>query len=287
MGLFLICENGVTMQHIVRTSLIVLFTILIAGCESLATDSTQEKDDPFSPRLRASELLSVEEVEITAESVVENKALVKTGPGTDFDGQVIDILSDRLGDDLVGEKLVVSFNNMPIPAFVNEVFSEQLGLSFTLDPAVKKLTDLVTLRILDPVTPRDLFQIAQRTLAAYGIGIERQQNLYVFSLNANVARNDSPLLVTGEALPEVPESHRPYFVFRTLKIVSNNKITSWLNSALQGAEVRITQVPDGNSLLLQGKYSAVKKAMALIEALDHPLLRGKQSRIVFKCDLPR
>ena len=262
------------MPIILRLLLVTAVAVLIDGCK---TAETSEPFTPFEPRLRQTQVTQQTDVE---SSPVEYKTLVERGPEVRVEGQVVDLLSGKLGDNLEGDELVVSFNNMPIPGFINEVFGEQLGLSFTIDPAVQKLNDLVTLRVIEPVSPSNLFQIAQRTLAAYGIGIDLQQNLYVFSPDKNVSTSDSPLVVTGMALPEVPQSHRPYFVFVSLKVISNNRIINWLNQALKGTEISITTIPEGNSLLIQGRYDAVNQALAMIEALDQPLLRGKNSRLV-------
>jgi len=262
------------MPIILRLLLVTVVAVLIDGCK---TAETSEPFTPFEPRLRQAQVTQQTDVE---SSPVEYKTLVERGPEVRIEGQVVDLLSGKLGDNLQGGELVVSFNNMPIPGFINEVFGELLGLSFTIDPVVQKLNDLVTLRVIEPVSPSNLFQIAQRTLAAYGIGIDLQQNLYVFSPDRDVSTSDSPLVITGMALPEVPQSHRPYFVFVSLKVISNNRIINWLNQALKGAEISITQIPEGNSLLIQGRYDAVNQALAMIEALDQPLLRGKNSRLV-------
>ena len=86
--------------------------------------------------------------------------------------QVNETVSSRAEDDfsatLKGPKVAVNYNNIPLPNFVNEVFGEQLGLSFTLQPEIRKQQDLVTLRITDAVTPAELYRIARTTLSASG-----------------------------------------------------------------------------------------------------------------------
>ena len=90
---------------------------------------------------------------------------------------VNETVSSRAADDfsatLTGPKVSVNYNNIPLPSFINEVFGEQLGLSFTLQPEIRKQQDLVTLRITDAVTPAELYRIARTTLSAYGIEIGR------------------------------------------------------------------------------------------------------------------
>ena len=265
------------MPIVLRVLVTAALAMMVSACETPGAGEPGKPFSPFEPRLRQPGDI---EPTIVESASVEYETHYERGPEVSIEGQVIDLLSGRLGDNLAGEDLVVSFNNMPVPGFINEVFGEQLGLSFTIDPAVQKLSDLVTLRVIEPVSPSELFRIAQRTLAAYGIGIDLKQNLYVFSPDKNVSTSDSPLVITGMALPEVPQSHRPYFVFVPLKVISNNKIIGWLNQALKGTDISITQIPDGNSLLLQGRYNAVNQALAMIEALDQPLLRGKYSRVV-------
>lgn len=179
--------------------------------------------------------------------------------------------------DLQGEPLGGSYNNVPLPAFVDLVFGEQLGLPYSLDGGLAGQSDLVTLRLQEPVAPTELFRIARRTLIDYGVAMRVDNGIYTFYIDKNISATNVPILVTGRALPEVPESHRPVFVFVQLEAVKPDKVFNWLRSALKGQELDMNQDPTRNSIILRGKSSVVEQALAMIEVLDQPNMRGKFS----------
>ena len=98
-----------------------------------------------------------------------------------------------MGEDLKGPPIGVSFNDAPIPVFINEVFNERLGLSFHISPGLSEKTDLVTLRLADPVPPAQLFDAARRALRYYGIDIvEEEGGLLTFVAGQETVTAKSP-----------------------------------------------------------------------------------------------
>ncbi len=178
---------------------------------------------------------------------------------------------------LDGGDIEASYNNIPVPAFIDTVFGEQLGLPYSLDTSVQSLEDLVTLRLTSAIEPEQLFRVARRTLVDYGVRTRFEQGVFVFNVDKNIGASDVPILVTGLALPEVPESHRPVFVFVPLKAVTPPKVNNWLRTGLSGQELRIQMDLDRNAMVLTGKTSVVEQALAMIEVLDQPHMRGKFS----------
>lgn len=205
------------------------------------------------------------------------KTQYKAGPGVNITSTIADAQAKELSPNLAGQPLSANYHDMPLPVFINEVFGNQLGLSFSLDPQIQKQTDLVSLRVNDPVPPAELFRIASRTLSAYGIAVSLQDNVYSFTVDKNVNGGETPLLVSGRTLPDVPESHRPVFMFVQLKTVSNNKVASWVSSALAGKDIKVTEDVVRNAVMLSGKPDLVRQALSIIEVLDQPLMRGKYS----------
>ena len=199
-------------------------------------------------------------------------------PRVSVDDVVAELLTEDLGAGLEGESISANFNNMPIPVFINEVFGERLGLSFTLSPELTKQGDLVTLRITEPVTPSELFRVARTTLEAYGISIDLEGELLVFTADeSRRLSGQTPLLISGRTLPEVPDSQRPIFMFVPLEVVSNNNVKLWLDDLLRGQDLIIKADIVRNAIVLQGKPREVEQALAIIKSLDQPLMRGKFS----------
>lgn len=201
----------------------------------------------------------------------------KSGPSVTIGSTVADAQAQELSLNLKGDPISGNYHNMPLPVFINEVFGEQLGLSFTLDPQIEKQEDLVTLRLVEAVPPSELFRIATRTLNTYGVAVSQQGDVLNFAIDKNITAGETPLLVSGRALPEVPSSHRPVFMFVPLKVVSNQKVTNWVNDALKGKDIQVNEDPVRNAVLLKGKPDLVNQALSIIEVLDQPVMRGKFS----------
>ena len=54
----------------------------------------------------------------------------------------------------------LTFNNMPVPAFINEIFSNQLNLDYVLGPSIGDIEDLVTMRLNNNVSHAELYSLA-------------------------------------------------------------------------------------------------------------------------------
>lgn len=199
-------------------------------------------------------------------------------PGVVVQQGVVDSVADGLGANLAGDPITVSFHDLPVASFINEVFAKQLGLSFHIAPELQERTDLVTLKLTEPVPPRQLFDTARAVLASYGIGIAQLGEVLTF-----VARPDEsgevPLLVSGRALPDVPATHRTIFQLVPLRVVKG----LFLSDVLRGMFGRSLHVDHGfgqPALILRGPARLVAQANALIEVLDQPLLRGRHGMVV-------
>lgn len=214
----------------------------------------------------------------TPQAVTSSQSVVR-GPESDFRPGIV--RTESLGDlgGLPDKSFKASYNNIPIAAFINEVFGEQLQRSFTIEPNVQALTDLVTLRLVDEVTSEELLNIVQSTLASFGVSIENRSGVLNFAFSSNVSPTDTPLVVSGDALPEVPPSHRPIFMFVPVNVVSSNTLRGWLSSVMLGQNIRIQNVVQSNALLLQGKRTVVQQALDVIRALDQPAMSGKFSAL--------
>lgn len=201
----------------------------------------------------------------------------KSGPGISISSTVADATAKELSLNLTGAPISGNYHNIPLPVFINEIFGEQLGLSFTLDPQIEKQEDLVTLRLIEAVPPAELFRIAMRTLNTYGVAVSQQGDVLSFTIDKNITAGETPLLVSGRTLPEVPQSHRPIFMFVPLKVVTNSKVAGWVRDALTGKDIQVNEDTTRNAVLLKGKPDLVNQALAIIEVLDQPLMRGKFS----------
>ncbi|MDD9997447.1 MAG: hypothetical protein OXQ89_06835, partial [Rhodospirillaceae bacterium] len=212
------------------------------------------------------------------EAEVEGLRITGT-PGVTIQKTVAEGIADRLGENLRGDPIQVSFHDVPVVAFVNEVFGELLGLSFSISPGLSQKEDLVTLRLTEPLPPSQLFATARRVLEDYGISLGEQEGVITFAPTQEISSADIPLLISGRTLPEVPPTHRTIFQLVPIKIVRHPLVSRWLRDAFPADELAIIPDADRNALLLKGNLEIIGRALDMIEVLDQPMFRGQHGLI--------
>ena len=253
-------------------------TVLIAstlGCATTDSGSMIAVDQLRPPKELAEK---VPESKDFAESLSQTKVI----EGQSSDYQATYMRTDDASElpPLPDQSFRGSYNNMTVAAFINEIFGNQLGLSFVIDARVQGMDELVSLRLVDEVDGERLYSVARETLANYGVAMTSRAGLYSFSLSEEATGGDLPLVVTGRALPDVPPSHRPLFVYVPVKVVDSNTLRSWLTWAMRGQDLEVQAIREMNAILLQGKESVIGQALEIIELLDQPANRGSFSAIV-------
>lgn len=263
-------------KHLVVRVGAVLLLMVSAGCATVESSELLEYDI----LRQAKEAQEFREAAREGPSESEAATRIQPGVKSTFRPGVSEATRLREGLSFPNRNFKASYNNLSVAAFINEVFGNQLGLSFSINPDVQALSELVTLRLVEEVSPEELFTVAQQTLASYGIAMTAQANLYMFELSSDVASGDVPLVVTGRALPDVPASHRPIFMFVPIEVVNSNALRNWINPVVRGQSVTVQAVPEANALLLQGKQSAVEQVLSMIELMDQASLRGSYSTVI-------
>ncbi len=178
---------------------------------------------------------------------------------------------------LEGESLTLNIAGLPLPQFVNEVLSQQLGLSYHLDPRLEEKSDLVTLNIEDPLSPKDLYRTVQTVLQAYGVALRNEDGLVRVEFSPSGNSTEPPILVSGSALPSVPNTHRPVFYLMDLNVVQSQRAVGWLAQAFEGQNAKFSSDPERNAVWLRGSLDVVKQAVEVVKLVDQPLMRGRQS----------
>ena len=118
-------------------------------------------------------------------------------------------------------------------------------------------------------------------LGEYGVDLrEEEEGILTFAPSQEVSSRDVPLLVSGRTLPEVPASHRTIFQLVPLRVVRGPQVRNWLKEAFERRDLEILEDPDRNALLLKGSADTIARALAMVEVLDQPLLRGRHGLII-------
>ena len=179
---------------------------------------------------------------------------------------------------LSGAPITATLNNMPLPAFINEVYGNLLHVNFVLDPSLAKQTDLVTLRVTEPQTPETFYRLVDEVLRRYGIASIWDGRVLNITLAKDAAGSEPPIMISGRALPDVPESHRPMFQLVELHAVSNADVAQWLRTAYNNDQLKVDQDTSRNAVMLSGPPELVSQAVQAVSVLDRPFLRGSHSR---------
>lgn len=280
-------------QHIV-ICMLSIFTLI--GCVSSKTPNDnatvdKNRESTASNKNVFNHLHLREPREITT-TVSVNKGVTSSVDVNDTSGrkiQVVETPKVKLGAALAGTDdssaislsegvSTLNLNDLPLPIFINKVFGDILGLAFSIDPALKKQQDLVTLRLPTEVTNRDLFRIARAVLSDYGVALIEDSGIYRFVANKDSTSDDVPIIVSGRALPDVPTSHRPIFQLVQLSSVRNTGVVRWLKEATEGKRLEIIEDANRNAVWLKGNREDVKYALDILDVLDQPLLKGRYSQ---------
>ena len=260
-----------------RLAAALLLPWLLGGCAVLELEPLPE---PIRPARAPAEAAATDPAPPPEEETPATSRIVRA-PGVVIQRTVAEGIVDRLGEDLTGDPVRVSFHDVPLVAFINAVFGEELGMSFVIAPGLRDKTDLVTLKLTEPLPPRQLFATARRVLREYGVDVqEAEEGILTFSASQEAASRDVPLLVSGRTLPEVPLTHRTIFQLVPLSVVRGPQVRGWLLEAFDRKDLKVMEDPDRNALLLRGSADMLARAIAMIEVLDQPLLRGRHGIII-------
>lgn len=180
-------------------------------------------------------------------------------------------------DAVVDDKanIALSFEQIPLPSFIQAVYSAILKKTVNLDPKVVERKDLVTLRTGEPQTLTQVESAARLLLKSYGIAVVEMGGM-VRVVPDNAALGYLPEIRRGRALPETPLALRPIFQLVELEAVRNTDIANWIR-LMFGEKVKLQEDPGRNAVILSGTSDDVVAAMEAIHILDQPLMKGRQS----------
>lgn len=271
-------SNG--LRGITRTC-IVLLCMTMLGCASQSLEEAGAAAKSKYSLLRSPNYIEADSDDATViqeREIVIPEHKISRIPIPEYAEPDISIKQQALADQLTGDPIVAKFRNMPLPEFIQEVFAEQLGLSYVLDPRLNNSKDLVTLNLTEPLPPADLYRTARSVLAEYGVAVVYSDNILKFRIDKDALSADVPLLVSGRALPDVPPTHRPVFTLVPLKVVRNTQVIGWIKQLYRSTTLSMDADAERNAILLKGPIDLVREAQAAIAILDQPLLKGRFSR---------
>ncbi|ABG41742.1 type II and III secretion system protein [Paraglaciecola sp. T6c] len=261
-----------------------LITACLASCANLkgaGYEAAQQDDVIFSQPMRPPKTLPDSDVYVPLDKTIEAQETIDVLTAPNINSNVAAVkareaVMPELSSELVNR---LTFNNMPIPVYINEIFGNQLGLNFVIEPSLKNAEDLVTMRLNQAVDQKNLYELATQTLKSYGVTTSIKNNAILFSFSEN-AGNETPLLISGRTLPEVPSNSRPLFYVYPLQSVTTPMIRSWLSQMFPKKELEIKEDIYQNALIFIGPNRAIEQAVAAAKLLDKPAMQDMFSRII-------
>lgn len=169
----------------------------------------------------------------------------------------------------------ISFEQVPLPSFIQAVYAAILKKNVSLDPMVIERKDLVTLRTGKPQTPLQVESTTRLLLKSYGIAVADIGGL-IRVVPDNAALGYLPEIRRGRALPDTPLPLRPIFQLVELQAVKNSDVAQWIRIMFAG-KVDVKDDGTRNAILLSGNSDDVTAALEAVHVLDQPQMRGRQS----------
>ena len=263
--------------------LVLAAAALATACSTLTVDPFPE---PIRPPREDPETAATTDATTPGEEEPERGLTISKIPGVVIQRTVAEGIVEQFGQDLTGDPIKVSFHEMPLVAFIDAVFGEQLNMSFVVSPGLQNKKDLVTLRLTEPLPPAELFLWARRALSTYGVDTREEDGVLTFFESDEIASPDIPLFISGRALAEVPASHRRDLPVGAPAHRGSRLCRRLAQAGVQGQDLKIVEEPDRNSLLLQGGADVLARAIDMLEVLDQPMLHGQHGYILQPDFLP-
>lgn len=171
--------------------------------------------------------------------------------------------------------ITLAFEQIPLPSFIQIVYSSILKRNVNIDPAIVARQDLVTIRTGAPQTPTQAAEAARMLLKSYGIAVlDLGSILRIVPDNTNLGY--LPEIRRGRALPETPLPLRPIFQLVELQVVKNSDVAGWIRTMF-GSKISLQEDPFRNAIWLSGLSEEVTAALEVVQVLDQPLMKGRHS----------
>ena len=261
-----------------RLCIAILVPWLASACATLRLDPFPE---PIRPPKAPAASTTQEEYAPPSEEAPTGPRTSRA-PGVVIQRTVAEGIADRLGADLEGDPIRVSFHEVPLVPFINEVFGEELGMSFVISPGLRDKSDLVTLKLTEPLPPRQLFATVRRVLGEYGIDIrEVEEGILSFSPSQETA------YARGASAREWPCPARgPRHPPHDLPVGAARGRAGAAGEGLAEAGIRapgvssFSRIRSETPCCSRAARITLARALAMIEVLDQPLMRGRHGLII-------
>jgi len=177
---------------------------------------------------------------------------------------------------LPAERINVTLPPQPLPTFINTVFSDILGVPFSMGPNVAEREDIISLRSVNDMEANVFLTLVEQALQDYGLGVTYNEGLYRV-VELDELRAQMPRFIRARAHANVPSDLRPVVQFVELRAIDAADMQQILQQAFPDRNVlNINNNRRLNTLTLSGLAEDVNAAMAIVQQMDELRFAGTQ-----------
>jgi general secretion pathway protein D len=179
-----------------------------------------------------------------------------------------------------GDKVQLSFENMPINDYIVYMMSDVFKKPYVVDEKLKRLKATVTMDMPEAQTKKELFNTFKSILALHKIDVENKNGIFLVRQKSGKKKKAVAVdkLGYGRTMPPDWFDDRSVAMFAPMEFVEARKIVKVLKNL--NLEAIKYETVNKYLLLISGNPAEVKEALDFIQMIDKPSLRKKTPYLV-------
>lgn len=172
----------------------------------------------------------------------------------------------------------VSAEDMPLLDFLHYVFGDLLAVNYVFDQTVDaNANDLITLSVVEPISPRALYDLTNDLLTDRGLQIKHGSDAFYLFRPDPASKEKNIVIGVGGEPHHVPNTSQP--ILQVVPLKYGAKIGLERNLKSFGAAKIIVDY-DQDVVFIQGSRVDVLQALDLIQMFDTPSTRSQHIGLI-------
>ena len=172
----------------------------------------------------------------------------------------------------------VSAEDMPLLDFLHYVFGDLLAVNYVFDQTIDaSADDLITLSVVEPISPRALYDLTNDLLTDRGLQIKHGSDAFYLFRPDPASKEKNIVIGVGGEPHHVPNTSQP--ILQVVPLKYGAKIGLERNLKTFGAGKIIVDY-DQDVVFIQGSRADVLQALELIQMFDTPSTRSQHIGLV-------
>ncbi|NIA11251.1 MAG: type II secretion system secretin GspD [Nitrospiraceae bacterium] len=166
------------------------------------------------------------------------------------------------------KEVSVAVDEMPLPDFINYIFSDMLHVNYIVDNRVRRSKEQITLN-LNKISERQLFEAVVDVLKQHRLSVYTKKNIYYISKNS---KTKNIAIGIGAAVDDIPGTVGEIEQIIPIKYADVQNLVEFLP---RSPGIRIISAIRENMLVVTGSREQIKQALNMVNLLDRPVMRGR------------